>query len=118
MTPGPTPTAAATFVDCNAIADGNATTAADSIPFNVTLNLVINNSYSFSTVAGELQAVLQFQVAPVVAGCPASRRRVLVEATIVNVLFSTPQQGSCKSSSWCLLALICLFATHIAILLF
>ena len=88
------------------------------------MELLINNNFSFPVVAQQLRGILQTQVAPRVAGCPATNRRQLSSITtttttesqwwspaerllqiaavdMVNVLFFTPQQTtgvSCTSN--------------------
>jgi hypothetical protein len=90
-------------VDCDAIADGTATTEAPKVDFRVNMEMTISDNYEFAEVAAVLKSLLQTRVAPKVAGCPdviaAAGGRWLQlarwleeateDATVVNVLFDT-----------------------------
>jgi hypothetical protein len=88
-------------VDCDAIADGTATTEAPKVDFRMNVEMTISNDFEFDEIAAVLINLLQTRVAPKVAGCPdkivAAGGRWLQlarwlqenteDATVVNVLF-------------------------------
>jgi len=85
-------------LDCDAIREGTAPIENDPLSYSVSLDISIRQGFDINSVMDVLQTKLQEIVAPAVAGCPPSARRLMeqvrrLQSGIYNVVFGKGEVG-------------------------